>query len=223
MEINRGLNFFVGYLTHFVCMQMNLLCQFIYAFQAESLDDLTEATCLALTNLAMLIKCFNFLAKIKSILASLEFLKELLAFSAPCESNEERKSLQLQVKFGYKVFKIVLQPLQRPAFPCVSLIFPILFSRRLPYKVWFPFDTKQSDIGFWVASAVLFCNRPYIGLLDAALDILPVIFLSFAVGLIDELCIRLEKLDFKENFVTGRTDQMHQNSPGNSRVNKNNS
>lgn len=67
----------------------------------------------------------------------------------------------------------------------------------MPYKAWFPFDTKHSEFGFYAASIFELVDSPIVASLDFALDILPVIFMSFATGLLDELSGRLDKIGTK--------------------------
>lgn len=183
----------LGYLAHFICIEVYVALQFIYVFKADNLIDSTEALSLAVTDLAMLFKCWNFFHKLKKIIALVDYLEALLKFSY--NSNEPgRFLLRSQVKFGYKVFIVFWSTV---IMTCITSFFPPFITHQLPYKIWFPFDYENSEVGFWSACALMLLNSPYISTLDLALDILPIIFMTFAIGLLDELAERLEKIGSK--------------------------
>jgi flagellar biosynthesis protein FlhB len=165
----------------------------IYTIKSPNLVELTDSLSLAITVLAVVFKTLNFLIKIQAILKSVETLKKLLELSAPKDKMDNRKMLRSQVQFGYKVFKVFLAT---ALFSTLSAFLTPILSHRLAFKLWFPFgtDTEGSEIGFWVASVWLMFNSPFLCSLDAVLDILPVIFMTFGIGLIDELSERLEKI-----------------------------
>lgn len=183
--------FILGYSIHFIGIFVYMIFQFIYALKSSNLVEFTDAICLTITNLAVTCKCLNFFVKIKAILKSVETLKKLLELSEPKEKANKRNLLRLQVTFGYKVFKVFWTT---ALVTSLSAIISPIFFHRLAFKVWFPFDTDESEIGFWSASIFMMFTSPFLSSLDVALDILPVIFMTFAIGLIDELSERLEKV-----------------------------
>lgn len=52
--------FIFGYLTHFVLIEVYLVCQFIYAYQAENLIDLVDAIGLTTAYITGVFKSVNF-------------------------------------------------------------------------------------------------------------------------------------------------------------------
>lgn len=191
--------FFLGYSAHIFFLDIYLISIFIYAFQTDNLIDFTEAFGLGVINLAMFFKCVNFFIRIKSVMKSLESLKSLLELSAPRNFNSSRSLLKTQVNFGYKVFKIFYAVI---VVTCVSGIFPPFLEHKLPHQIWFPFDRSKSEIAFWTSSILTISISPYIGSLDMAIDMLPVIFMTFAIGLIDELSERLGNLEQKTEMIS---------------------
>jgi hypothetical protein len=53
---------------------------------------------------------------------------------------------------------------------------------------------EYGTIGFWIASFYLAAAAFPIATIDITLDILPVIFMSFAVGFLNELAARLSEI-----------------------------
>ncbi|CRL02771.1 CLUMA_CG016015, isoform A [Clunio marinus] len=71
---------------------------------------------------------------------------------------------------------------------CTAGVFVPFINHKLPYKVWFPFETdiEKNELGFWVASFLVVFNSFFGSAIDMALDILPVTFMAFEIGLLDE-------------------------------------
>lgn len=194
-----------GSFAHIIFVQLYMTCMFIYSFQAEDLVDFTEAFGLASTTLGFSIRCLNFFYRINSIVKLVNSLEVLLKFS---ETQEHSVILRSKVRFGYNIMKIFW------LFGLVSMVtafFPPFFSHQLPYKFWLPFDTKNNESGFWIASVITLSFSPCTGQLAMVLDILPIIFLSFAIGLVEELRIRIEEVETKSKPEGSKSSQYYKN------------
>lgn len=144
---------------------------------------------------ALVMKAVNFKLKIEKIKESIKTLELLLEFSAD-ERWKYREKVKARVGFAYKAYKAFLFS----AFLTCGLAFLVpVFTHELPYKLWFPF--LDTTIGFWTASTYLTFYAFIAAAVDMTLDILPVIFISFAIGLIDELGDRLEEIGTTRNHV----------------------
>jgi hypothetical protein len=66
---------------------------------------------------------------------------------------------------------------------------------QLPYPIWFPFNTEYGGYGFWCASVILIGNSFLVVSICCTLNILPIIFMSFAIGLIKELQVRIKDIE----------------------------
>lgn len=126
----------------------------------------------------MVFKCVNVFVNLKKMKKSFEALESLLILS---DTRGEREELRMEVKLCYKVFKVFRLSV---ILTCVVACFPPFISHQLPYKLWFPFDSEKSEVGFWAAADIMIFIAPYITSIDLALDILPVIYISFAIGVI---------------------------------------
>jgi hypothetical protein len=191
--------FILGYFAHLLFFELCLLGELLYVFNAEGLEDYVEGIGMTFTYISAVFKCLNFFYKLKLIKKSVETLTALLEFSAD-ERWKSRDHVKAQVAFGLKVYKAFWISAY---ISCIfSSLVPFL-SHQLPYKVWFPFDTENSELGFWIASFSLICNSFTVSVVDISLDTLPVIFLTFAIGLTNELSARLSMVGSSDNKVKG--------------------
>lgn len=182
--------FFFGYLAHFVLIELYLVGQLIYAFQAEDLTDLADAVVLTSTYLSDSLKGMVLVFNLKEVKNLVETLDSLLRFSED-DRFTGRKHVRERVAFSFKIYK--LHWLSAIVY-CSSAIFVPILSHRIPYKVWFPFSTKYKSISFWIASYFTVADTFYGSAIGSALDLLPVIFISFAIGLIEDLEDRLTQI-----------------------------
>jgi 7tm Odorant receptor len=185
--------FIFGYLFHFIFIELCLIGEIIYAINAENLEDLIETMGLTTTYACEMFKCWNFFYKLRHIKKTIEMINLLLEFSAD-ERIKSRDHVKSQVAFGFKVYKIFWLTAW---ITCVFSSLVPFVGHKLPYKVWFPFDIKNSEIGFWIASISLIINSFVVSAIDVTLDMLPVIFMTFAIGLINKLSERLENIKIK--------------------------
>lgn len=183
--------FIVGYLYHFILIGIYFVYAVVFTiFAAESLEDFVDLFGMAATYAAMMFKWINFFYKLKSIKKSLETLTSLMEFSAD-ERWKTREHVKSQVAFGFKVYKAFWFTAWTS---CISAAFVPFFTHKLPYRFWFPFDTENSEIGFWFAAFFLVFNSFVTSSVDIAVDILPVVFMTFAIGLTNELSKKLSDI-----------------------------
>jgi 7tm Odorant receptor len=200
--------FILGYFAHFLFFELCLLGELLYVFNTENLEDLVEGIGMTFTYISAIFRCWNFFYKLKLIKNSVDTLTALLEFSAD-ERWKFRDHVKSQVAFGLKVYKAFWVSAY---ITCIFSSLVPFISHQLPYKVWFPFDTENSEIGFWIASTFLICNAFTVSVVDISLDTLPVIFLTFSIGLTNELSERLSEIGRSDNKVRGSNDQQDLNS-----------
>lgn len=187
--------FFLGYLLQLIFIDIYFVCQIIFVINADNLADFIEAFALLTTYLTLIFKCLNFFCKLKEIKKSLEFLTSVLNETSRQESGNYVKS---QVKFVFKIYKMFWAT---AIFTCCSGAFVPIFSHKMPYKVWFPFSTSYGGVGFWLASYYLVFNSFVVSAIDMALDVLPCIFISFIVGMLEELSERLSTIKNQKELI----------------------
>jgi hypothetical protein len=184
--------------------QFTLICIYvtammIYGFKAENLIDFVDSFSVGIATFTMALKTINFFIRIRGFGKFLENLNSLLDFSAD-PRFADRVHIRKEVNFAFKVYKIFFVSGMTT---CSSSVLVPFFAHQLPFKAWFPFTTEYGTIGFWIASTYLVVHSFCIAAIDVALDILPVIFMSFAVGLLNELAARLSeigKIDARTEF-----------------------
>ena len=64
----------------------------------------------------------------------------------------------------------------------------------LPHKMWYPWNTENSLLGYWAAAFhQIFASTAGLQI-SIGINILPVIFMTYTVGFIEILCEMLESL-----------------------------
>jgi hypothetical protein len=182
--------FILGFFIHFISIEVQIILQFVYTINALDLFDIVDAFGLLTVFSALCFKCINFFIKIRKIVKLVDMLKTLLDFSAD-QRHADRMHIRKQVTRIMKVMKIFISS---AGIVCTSGIFIPFFTHELPLKIWIPVAIKENEIGFWIVSLFLIYDCVFMCAVQIALDVLPVIFMSFAVGLLNELSARLSEI-----------------------------
>lgn len=186
--------FAYGHLVQLIFVELYIVGEFLYIYNAKDFVDFIQATILIPTFVAQLLKTINFFVKLRTIKQSFENLKSLLELSAP-ESFPHRERVRKEVAKGFKIFKAYYGLALMTCITGAVVSYEVTFAlHQLPYKLWFPFDTETSKIGFEVARLYLVLTPFVVSIFDATLDILPVVFMTFAIGLVKELSDRLAEV-----------------------------
>jgi hypothetical protein len=189
---NQSWRYFTfGYAFHFFTIECYVICQSVYAINANNLADTVDALSYCITNFTMALQSVNFFIRVRNFGKLLDSLNSILEFSTDAKI-QDRIQLKNEVNFALKVYKVFWGT---AVTTCVFGGFVPFTAHELPYKGWFPFDTNYGGIGFWIASCYMILNTIIpIAAICISLDILPVIFMSFAIGLVKELEARLSEI-----------------------------
>lgn len=193
--------FITGFIFHFFIIYVFFAGEILYAFfEAKDLIEFIDVLGLSTAFLAVIAKSINLFMKLKNVKQSVSSLEHLLKFSA-IDDHSPRLKLQARIDFVIQVYKVFVTSAW---LTCFSGIFVPIFTGDLPYKVWFPFDTKNSSTGFMVGASYMVTNSFVASLTDMTLDILPVVFMTYAIGLIDELADRFTDMGKAKNLVESK-------------------
>lgn len=178
-------------------VEVYIIGQILFILRVGNLEDFIDTLGLFLTFLATQSKTINFLYKIRKIKQLVRDLDELLRFTEHTLSVK-RAHIERRVKLVYRLY---LAYWTAGIVSCTAFFISILIYRQLPYKLWFPFDIKTSSVGFWSAATYTVVQSYIATAVAIALDIMPVIFIGFAVGLIEEFNDRLGKVRSTQDLV----------------------
>lgn len=184
-----------GFTMHLVFFTMFTLFHVFYIFNFKDLRELSDCMSTFLTNFALLFKTINFMLKIEKILQLVEELKLIVKF---CEnrkqSNEHVKKL---VKEGWMTFKIFC------SFAIISCSFAGLVpffdikEHKLPYKMHFPYLDYENNDSVFIILAIYELTPALTCSITTSLDTLPVFFMCFAAGMLEDLNVRLSLIGSK--------------------------
>lgn len=186
-----------GFVSISIVVETYILCQILYIANVGNLKDFVDTLGLFLTFLATQSKTINFLYKIRRIKQLVRDLDELLKFTQHTLSVK-RGHIKRRVDVIYRLY---LAYWMLGIMSCTAFAISILIYQQLPYKLWFPFDIETSSAGFWSAATYTVVQSYIATAVAIALDIMPVIFIGFAVGLIEEFSGRLENIKNKQELV----------------------
>ena len=187
----------LGVLLHIVVIELYIIGQILYLWNEENFVNCAKAIAPFLVFLVLFLKSINFITKIKKIIQSVENLKELLNFTQ-LSPLARREIIKRRVRSVHKIHKFFWS---FATFGCICGVFATIASHKMLSPMWYPFDTENSEIGFWAASLYM-VTTPFIGTtLTVAWEVFPVAFLSFAVGLIEELTERLKDVKDSDDLI----------------------
>jgi hypothetical protein len=182
--------FIFGYAFHFSTVYLFLTCLFLHAIEVKNVVDFADSFRITILVFTVALKSLNFFITVRKLTKFLHSLNELLNFSSdPMYQN--RSHVRQQVAFVYKIFKVF------GTFSILSVIDAALVpfsAHKLPYKAFFPFNTEYGGIGFWIASCFEILVTLPIASIGITSTILPVVFMSFAIGLVNEVAERLSEI-----------------------------
>ena len=187
--------FILGHLSILAIIQVLWLLYLIFALKAQNVEDFVEASGYVASQTAEMFKFWNFYFKLSRIENSVETLARLIKFSAD-NRWKSRNGLKSWIALELKIHKAFWFSAW---ITCLIGAFMPFLKHQLPFKAWFPFDTEHNEFGFWSASTFLIIVLFPMSAIDITLDMLPVIFLTFAIGLTDELSERLNEIGNVKN------------------------
>lgn len=191
-------NYILGHLIHLVIIDYTFLAFFINLFMTETLYGKSEIflrfyaiSSASATLIRMYYYIINF-GRLDKMVANLE---EIIKFTQD-ERFKKRSIVDEQVRFVMKIFKIFT------IFLIVIITESVIIeyeSENVLYPIWYPFDTK-SCIGYYIAELHQTLFLYYAETLEILSDFLPLIFMSYLVGLLNELAQRLDSVGLSEQF-----------------------
>lgn len=197
----------LGLVFHLFFREMYTLGVVIHAFGITNFEELVDTAGLISAMMVGLLRSWNFMSKLKHIKNIIKNLNELIEFSAD-ERYKNRNLVRSQVEFAFKIYKFNWA---LALITCSIATFATVMTHQLPFKVSLPFDTN-SEVGFWIAAALSVVALYTMSAIDVALNLLPVILISFTVGLMNELSNRLSCIGEKNEVprsgnVAGKSDE----------------
>jgi hypothetical protein len=181
--------FFLGNLNRFLIIEYCLII-LSAAVDTKNLQNLIKDTLFVAAHFILVVKCWNFQIKFKNIQKLFSSLDNLIKFSAD-DRLIPRNHIIVEVQYGYKIYRVFWM---LAWVNCVIGFLKAIFVHELAYNAWFPANTETSNIAFWSAAVFLEHCALHASAIDITLDMLPVIFMTFTIGLINELSARMEKI-----------------------------
>ena len=186
-----------GFTVFFVFLMIFAASVTLYFFNTEDFDEKIESAALMLTYVIAISKAINVIFNLKPMMQMYESLEDLLKFSAnPLKLR--RHCIIKSVKLAYKVMKTVWISI---ILIWINGVFFAIFFNKMPYNGWFPFSIEAGTLGFKVAAFYMTTDCIVAGSYSVVLAQLPIIFMSFVIGITDEMSERLAEVKDKDELI----------------------
>lgn len=188
--------FFAGHILHLIFFELFILLNVAFLFTGVNWQEQVSNFSVLVQVGCIMFKMYVFLARLNSIEKLNKMLIEVLKISSDPQFID-RAIVQEKIKTIKKVMKAFA------SFLTINMLYGVVVViafREIPHKIYYPFktDLASSLSGFVVAAIYqnLVCLYPSTFLFF--IDTMPVIFMTIASGLLDELAKRFETVGSNE-------------------------
>lgn len=189
-------------ILHFLLFVTFFFLQLFYIFNFESHEDFASAMTLLPSSIGLLIKAINLLYYNDEIILLMKVIMETV-------ESERLVKIEKRMERIESIFRLFLVS---AIFPCILTVIVPFIHHKLPYPVWFPYNYNESEGLFWVSAGYVLINIICYSGVIISLDILPIIFMNFIIGMLQSLCFRLEFPELKAVKVMESASTSAQNN-----------
>lgn len=177
--------FVYGIIMHLFFLEIFTILQFGYLFSFETFADFANLMSMLPTYFALCVKSINWFYNLSEIEVLFDLLTENLKLGG---FTDKMKGHAARVD---KIFKIFWGS---AAASCVLGAFVPFVAHEFPYRMWFPYNHENNWLMFYIAAIYqIFDTLCYSGV-DIVFDTFPVMFMSYILGMLEQLGERLENL-----------------------------
>jgi 7tm Odorant receptor len=180
----------IAVIIHLVSVDLLVIFGMIYLVSVQSIEDFSEAVAFIKLFFVSYIKSVHFMYNKNKIESIMKGLKEIIEHESWIEKQNGSK-LKQRIRKIVKISRTFLASAMTGVF--IGCLVP-LFTHQLPLKMWFPYDYNNNETLFWLTVAyqnvASCCLVPVI----VVVEMIPVYFMSYLTGIIEELCDRMGKI-----------------------------
>lgn len=182
-----------GVFMHICVIDLYIIFQIAYLFVFESFEEFADVMTLLPTILATFFKLLNLYIHISDI----QVLFKTIQYLVKGEEMSEKFKAELN-----KVDKIFKAFFAVGSTSCFFAVITPFTQHILPYQMWFPYDYKSNETNFWLSTFFQIFGAFPNCWVAIALDLIPVIFMSYLLAMMEKLCDRLENLKNPEEIIS---------------------
>lgn len=176
-------------MSHLLSIDLYTSLQFVYLFIFETAEDFMNVMSLFPTCIALCFKSLNFIWQVDEVEELFEMLRVIFT------DNEMNEDFKNQLRRVDKLFKYFWGSAVVTSALGITVIF---FQHELPYRMWFPYDIETNEFGFWLSAVYQIIISCSVCGIVAVFDLFPTFFMSYILGMLQQLCGRLEELKKRE-------------------------
>lgn len=177
--------FVYGIIMHLFFLEVFTILQFGYLFSFKTFADFANLMSMLPTYFALCVKSINWFYNLSQIEALFDLITENLNAGV---ITEKMKNHVIRVD---KIFKIFWGS---AAASCVLGAFVPFVAHEFPYRMWFPYDYESNSTLFYLAAIYQIVDTLCYSGVDIVFDTFPVMFMSYILGMLEQLGERLESL-----------------------------
>lgn len=188
-EAHSKWNRFKSHLIH-IPSDILILSLFISLYQSERFFDQIALLSLISSGLCFWMKLINYTLRSRKVKELINDLRNIVTLSSVPEQYK-RRVIRKTIDPIIKLLKFLL------IFVFLNLLMQIAMMpfRALFCRTYYPFDIDDSTSGFFIAAVHQMYAIFYTAIVWNLLDNMLIILMIYAVGLLDELALRLEMMD----------------------------
>lgn len=182
--------FFAGHILHLIFFELFIILNVAFLFTGVNWQEQVSNFSVLVQVGCIMFKMYVYLSRLNSVEKLHKILIEVLKISSDHQSID-RAIIQKKIKTIKKVMKAFA------SFLTINMLYGVvvvIVFREIPHKIYYPFKTDlESSLSGFVIAAIyqnLVCLYPSTFLFF--IDTLPVIFMTIASGLLDELAIKFD-------------------------------
>jgi hypothetical protein len=178
----------IGMIVNMLTIYAFVIGELNHMSKADSLEEIVQGFSIFSSGTCVIFKTIHYMKFSKPIEKLYENLKDIFNSRFFNDQNiDDCESLKKEIRDIVIIFKIFIFS----SFSSVTIFFLTFFVQGLVYDVMYPFDITNW-IGFWIAVVHQSFTSIYVVPLVTCLDSLPVLFIGYATGIMNELAKRLE-------------------------------
>jgi 7tm Odorant receptor len=180
----------VAVLLHVALNDLIVIFGIIYIVNVRTVEDLSDAVGVIPLMLISCIRTIHFAGNKNRIESMMKDMKELIEEDSWIENQNGSKLKKRIIKIG-KIYKIFFASAM--AEMIIGSLNPF-FTHKLTIKMWIPYDYSNNETLFWLTVAYHNIAGYYIVPITIMTEIVPIYFMSYLTGIIEELSKRMEKI-----------------------------
>jgi hypothetical protein len=189
-----------AFLVHLFLIEYNTLSFGMKSFkmwQHGAIREFSDAFQIFMLTVSLSLRSIWFVMKLEKIKKVFIVFEELLKFSA-IRKIDNRAKLEAHMKRTVKILITFIVVCFGSNLVAALMALINFRDRTLPYETWCYWDYKHNDWLYWLLTFQLYFASSYASAINCGVDGIPMVFMSFTAGIIDELAEEINSIEIDD-------------------------